>query len=448
MNIGPTSVGPADDAGLAACLLAVDPDGLGGISLRSAYGPAVERFLGLLRALLPAGTPVRKMPIQIPESRLLGGLDLAATLHAGRPVFAAGLLADADGGCIVIPMAERLPSSAAAILATALDTKDLTIERDGFARRTAMRFGVVALDEGCASDERPPAALMDRLALHLDLSALHTVPFDAPYDRDRIDAARRSAAEQSIDEAVIAALCETAMAFGIHSARAPWFATRVARLHAALAGRKSVGNDDAIVACRLVLAPRATRLPAFDSGETPAKQDEPEPHDDNVPAAQPNNEDGQTARAEEREQGELLVEATRAAIPPELLASMREHKMTNWPRAVPAALAPLANQPDADARSARGAASCQPVRDSMSLKPFARPRPGKPCGVMGTNPGATAFSFAATTLKSHASSKIAKPPRFLSSTRPDPPPSTGSPKPRGRWNFCWRTVMCGATRSR
>ena len=45
---------------LVAALFAVDPVGLGGVALRSNAGPARERWLALLVALLPAGTPWRR----------------------------------------------------------------------------------------------------------------------------------------------------------------------------------------------------------------------------------------------------------------------------------------------------------------------------------------------------------------------------------------------------
>jgi magnesium chelatase subunit D len=91
-NAGPS---PAGDAAQAALLLAVDPAGLGGALLRAAPGAAREAWLGMLRAGLPAGTPWRRLPLGVPDSRLLGGLDLTATLAAGRPVAERGVLAEA-----------------------------------------------------------------------------------------------------------------------------------------------------------------------------------------------------------------------------------------------------------------------------------------------------------------------------------------------------------------
>ena len=41
------------------------------------------------------------MRLHITDSRLLGGLDLAATLRAGRPVAERRLLADSDGALLL-----------------------------------------------------------------------------------------------------------------------------------------------------------------------------------------------------------------------------------------------------------------------------------------------------------------------------------------------------------
>ena len=45
-------------------------------------------------------------------------------------------------------------------------------EREGFRLEAPARFGVVALDEGLGPEEAAPEALKERLAFHLDLSAL------------------------------------------------------------------------------------------------------------------------------------------------------------------------------------------------------------------------------------------------------------------------------------
>lgn len=109
------------DACLAAALFAVAPAALGGVLLRSGAGPARDRWAAALGAWLPEGAPMRRMPHGIADERLLGGLDLTATLRLGCPVAQRGLLAEADGGVLLLPMAERLPPGTAARLASAMD---------------------------------------------------------------------------------------------------------------------------------------------------------------------------------------------------------------------------------------------------------------------------------------------------------------------------------------
>jgi magnesium chelatase subunit D len=160
------------DVRLAAALLAVDPVGLGGAVLRAGAGPMRDAWLADFRALLPPGTPWRRAPATIGDEALLGGLDLTATLAAGRPVVARGLLAETDGGVVLLAMAERLgPDTAGRIIAVA-DSGEVRLERDGIARTNPARLTLIALDEGHGEEERPPDALLDRLAFHLDLTDL------------------------------------------------------------------------------------------------------------------------------------------------------------------------------------------------------------------------------------------------------------------------------------
>lgn len=277
------------DAELAARLLAEDPRGLGGIVLRARAGPLRDDWLAALAAAFPPGTAIRRMPVGIPDERLLGGLDLAATLSAGRPLRAAGLLSEADCGVIIVPMAERLPPETAARLAQVLDAGEIA-GPDGIA---PARFALVLLDEG-VGDECVPAALAERLAIHLDLERVSEAetlpPIPAP--------------------AYLESLCAVADALGAGGIRAALHALKAAQASADIAGR-AVSEADVAAAVRLVLAPRATRLPA--------EAAEPEQPPDSAPPQADNPSQGPADEPTLDELTELAVEVARAMLPPGIL---------------------------------------------------------------------------------------------------------------------------------
>jgi magnesium chelatase subunit D len=313
--------GTAPSEALVAALFAVDPTGLGGVVLRSGAGPARERWLALLSALLPAHTPWRRVPLHINDDRLLGGLDLSATLQAGRPVAQRGLLAEADGGIVLLAMAERLSASTAAHIAAVIDTQELVAERHGIGARSASRLGVVALDEGLDDDEQVPARLRERLAFHLTLSA--PASDDTLFTRDDVVAAREGLARVRITDDIVEGLCAASIALGIASVRAPMLACRAARAVAALDGRDEVSAQDAALASGLVLAPRATQLPASEAADE-AGADEPPGPDESAqqPAPNENETDTQAPEAGQGELNEVVLEAALAALPPGLLATL------------------------------------------------------------------------------------------------------------------------------
>jgi magnesium chelatase subunit D len=305
---GKEAPSPWQDAVDAAALLAVDPLGCGGACVRAGHGPVRTRWLALLRGLLPEGTPWRKVPLNIADARLLGGLDLAATLEAGRPVAERGLLAEASGGVLILPMAERVPAGLAGRLGLALD---------------AGTIALVALDEGAAEDERAPAALLDRATFHVKLSEVGAREPDGDLPSpDQVAAARLLLPAVRSGDGTIAALCNTAAALGVESVRAPLLALRAARAAAALAGRDEVAAEDAVLACRLVLAPRATMLPVQD-----APPSTPEEAPDDVPADQPQPDqsanDGDDDASAPGALSDVLLQAAAAAIPAGLLAMLQ-----------------------------------------------------------------------------------------------------------------------------
>jgi magnesium chelatase subunit D len=313
-----------DDAAWAAALLAIDPRGLGGAIVRAGAGPVRDRWAADLRALLPAAEPLRRMPGHIADDRLLGGLDLAATLRAGRPVAQRGLLAEADGGLVVLPMAERLPAATAARLAAALDSGEIGFQRDGLGERWPARIGVVAYDEGGDDDAAIVPALVDRLAFCLDLRALSQRDCgDAAATATDVQAARADLPGVDCSDAIVQALCGTAIQLGVGSLRASLLALRCARAAAALAGRQQVSDEDAVLAARLVLVPRATRLPPAPSDELeepppPPPPPQPDPGDDATPPPGEPPQEPEPQALEDR-----IIEAAIAALPAGLLAALR-----------------------------------------------------------------------------------------------------------------------------
>ena len=277
------------DALAAAALLAVDPVGLGGVVVRAAPGPVRDAWLAALAGLLVTGAPVRRIPAQIPDARLLGGLDLTATLSAGRPVAERGLLAEADGGVVVVPMAERMSAGTAGRLAAVLDAGEVRVERDGIATCWPARIAVVALDEGLESEDRPPVVLMDRLGLWIDRDEI--APRDlspGPWDASDVVLARvalrtLNAADSSESAEAIEALCGVADAIGIASPRPVLASIRAARAAAALEGRTHLAPDDIALAARLLLAPRATRMPPPERPSDDASDPPPAPEQTATP---------------------------------------------------------------------------------------------------------------------------------------------------------------------
>ena len=318
-----------------AVLLAIDPSALGGVRIRASAGPVRDAWLNLLRSLMSPSRWVR-MPISITDERLLGGLDLSATLATGRPVLQHGLLAEADGGTLILSMAERLPTATAARLTQVMDERAVVLERDGLAERRPTRFAVVALDEGLSEEESLSPALRDRLAFELDLRPISPRRVnDVDMQQmmagsiDDIVAARAGLAGIEVPDEVLRVLCGTALVLGVDSMRASIMARAVACASAALMGNQTVSDDDARLAATLVLSPRATRMPPAPEQEQDQQPEEQPPEEsmDDEPPADPDDDqqDDETSPPDPSEikaMEDRVLDAAKAAIPAGLLSQL------------------------------------------------------------------------------------------------------------------------------
>jgi magnesium chelatase subunit D len=308
------------DSWRAAACFALDPCGIGAV-LRADPGEASGAWIDAVRASLPPSTSVRRVPPHIDDERLLGGTDLAATLQQGRAVYVRGVLEELAGGVLVLPIAERVSPQLAARIAGVLDRRSISVMRAGGVTEQPALFGVIAIDSGRGDEERCSATLRERLAMHLDLNGLRLEgAAELMPDRTLIEAARARLAEVSSNAAALRALCSTAAACGIDSLRAPALALRVACASAALDARLEPDEDDLEFAARVVLAPRATVIPADPDAES--QQSEPPPAAPEGPAdARPPLSDLE----QPRDAGELedqVLAAAKAAIPAGLLAEL------------------------------------------------------------------------------------------------------------------------------
>ncbi len=315
----------------AAALLAIDPGGLAGARIRAGAGPVRDAWMSLLQTLM-GDAAWKRMPVNITDERLLGGLDLSATLSAGRPILQQGVLADVNGGTLILAMAERLPSATGAKLAQVMDSGEIHIVRDGIDQRRDSRFAVIALDEGVSEEEVLLPGLRDRLAFDLDLRSVSWQEVrDYPANLiscEEIVAARARLFDLNIGDDLLEAVCGTAMVLGVDSARATLMTLSAARANAALNGDADVGADDVRAAAELVLAPRATRLPPTAQSEAGQEQlpeqepdqEPPPPSEENEPP--PESESDPASEQNPQALEDQILEATKAAIPAGLLSQL------------------------------------------------------------------------------------------------------------------------------
>jgi magnesium chelatase subunit D len=340
-----------DDALWALAALHIDPVGLRGIWLRAPHGPVRDEWLTLLQHLRPG---VRRLPHNIDSERLLGGLDLSATLNTGRPVTQAGLLAQSDQSLVLVPMAERMASEAAAILAQVLDSGRVTPHGGGDTQDA--RLGLIALDEALADEPAMAETLQERLGIWLDLrhlgrqeeasdEALGLIGVlcspDGEAEEERQNVLQRLRTLRLNDQQ-IQAITQMAQAMGIASLRGPLACVRLACVLAALRESDEVQDQDLGRAARLCLTPRATQMPTPPEQETPPEQapeqpPEPQPEPPETPQdeptppdleQQPDSPDSPEEDTPLQHMGELLLEAALASLPPDVLAQLAQNSTT------------------------------------------------------------------------------------------------------------------------
>ncbi|MEO0575134.1 MAG: magnesium chelatase subunit D [Pseudomonadota bacterium] len=303
---------------------------IGGIVLRGAPGPLRERCLKACRSAVESRPWVR-VPINVDQDRLLGGLDLTATLAANRPVIARGLLASAHGGVAVLAMAERQSGFVAASICDVLDKGYLRLERDGVTAVEPAQCAVVAMDESRDDDAPLYAGLRERLALTIETDAL-------PQDLDIASVASAAHADRwrevTLPADAIKTLVQISDQLGIASPRPAIAAANVARALAVLDGANAATSTHVAEAAVLTLLMRMPGGLSALEAPPPADEETPAPEPEQAPP-EPAGDDADRAEAVEDSAGvEQLDEAAAAMLPLQLLTQLaadaqRQSKTSN-----------------------------------------------------------------------------------------------------------------------
>jgi len=338
---------------ICTCLavLASAPHGIGGICFKGRYGPAHTRILDIWRAL--GGAQPQTLPANIDYGALVGGVDIAQSLQAGRKVMDQGRLyrngvtdgsvpaATGVGSVICIHRGEGLSVAAAMELARWLDSGHKTASRS-----------LLIFDESDDGEAGVPAALMDRIAFTVHTDGLR--PQDCLRPRFGADSIRAAIRDQAVlpdaalaDGPALTRLADIADAFGVRGVRSLYAALLTTRAIAALSARDSISGDDIREAASLVLLPRATQIPAQEDGADPTMSDPDKSERDMSPTTEgeaPQTESSSSNFTDshdrntqppsdglERSQpletmpaGDQMVAELRCQLPPEILADIAQ----------------------------------------------------------------------------------------------------------------------------
>ena len=284
-----TAVVGQDEARSALLLCAVNPR-IGGVLLSGEKGTAKSTVVRGLAELLP-GRVMRTLALGTTEDRLVGGLDLEATLATGRPVLQPGLLSEVDGGVLYVDEVNLLDDHLVDLVIDAC-AGTLRVEREGLTATLASRFvlvGTMNPEEGAL---RPQ--LLDRFGLCVEVHGESDPDTRAEIIRRRLDhdadptgfarrwqddqerqtaaigRAQRIVDQIALNRTVTELICSLCRHNHVAGHRGDVVMAEATRAHAALAGRRTATEDDVLAVSEMVLRHRRR-------DETPA--DPPPPRD-------------------------------------------------------------------------------------------------------------------------------------------------------------------------
>ena len=302
---------------LALKLLAVCPR-IGGLLLEGEKGTAKSTVVRAAMHVCLDG-PMKTLPLNATEDRLLGGIDLDVALGTGQLRSRAGLLAEAHGGVLYVDEINLLADHLVDVILDVAERGMVHVQREGITRSDPASFILIGSMNPEEGSLRPQ--FVDRFGLSLQVRHLtdidqrvQVMSTQLAADRDpagvtaayaladeqirtQVATARRQLDQVRIPSSIhrlIVAICANANVAG-H--RADITMMVAAKAYTALAGRWRVTDEDVMAVAELVLTHRRRDGTAkgqsyanspFDNQDGGAHREAPD--DGNAPA-QPNSQD-------------------------------------------------------------------------------------------------------------------------------------------------------------